>query len=135
MTDDDPTSPFPSREIPRPIRLPLHEPHQNQPRVEEAEKIAAAFDEVQVERDEAHPARRVVVDDQAIAADHLLRSADRAPANHALPELMQRAERDRLLPSLRDRPSRAEPDLQSADPQRPDVDPDEAFADPAVAEL
>src|ERR1043165_9438110 len=105
MTGEDTPPPFPSRQIPRPLHLPLHEPHQNQPRVEEGEKIAAAFDEVQVERDEAHPARRVVVDDQAIAADHLLRSADRVPANHPLPELMQRAERDRLLPYLRDRKS------------------------------
>jgi len=124
-----------SRQKPRAVHLALDEAHQQQPRVEEGEEVAAAFDEVQVERDEAHPAGRVIEDDQAVAADHLLRSANRAPANHAAAKVMQRPKRDRLIPHLRNRPSRPEPDLQSADPERADVHPDEALSDPAVSKL
>ena len=111
----------------------VDESHRPQMLVDRRQKRSSPFDQVQIQRYEAHAARRVVVDDHPVAADHLFRAADVGPSQRSRAELMQRPQRQRLLTHLGHRAPRPEPDLQPADPERGDVGPHGVLADPAVA--
>src|SRR5258708_29748576 len=82
----------PSAEVARALDRAFPESHGQQPCVEEREKVAAAFDEVQIQRHEAQAARGAVLDDQAITAHHLLRPQEAAPLDEPGAKLVERPE-------------------------------------------
>src|ERR1019366_1703185 len=75
-------------EIPRTLDGFLHKTHRPQAFVDGGEEVAAAFDEVEIERHEPHPSGGVPIDDQPIAAQHLFGSAERIPPDRSRPELV-----------------------------------------------
>src|SRR5205814_2274528 len=115
--------------IPRTLDHSFPEPETAQMLLEEHQKLAPAFDQIQIQRDESLSPRRVVEQDQSIAADHLLRSADPIPGNHPAAEMMERSDGDALFADLGDRTQRSKPHLEPAQPQGSDVQPDEFLAD------